>query len=263
MTPSQTAILLLGVGGVVITASLGLAALLPGKVGAGVERRRARGREHLPAPQTSYGGKYSAAGHDVTTDAPSADVMRSIQFVTVGLHRPASKPVMLLQESDPPGRVLPIHVAHSDAARLARARRCPSPPRSGTHRLIVELIEQSSCRLLRVELVGLHEGVFYAQVVLDNGAIISARPSDAVALALHTETPIRCTEALLRSAGKDADLIVFKNETGQPGAGGSTGRTEATLADTPIALGSVSNMKSEFAVHGPVYYATEGEVGAN
>lgn len=263
MTSPQTAILLLGVGGVVITASLGLAALLPGKVGAEVDRRRARGREHLPAPQTSYGGKHSVAGHGVTTAAPSADVMRSIQFVTVGLHRPASKPVMLLQESESPGRVLPIHVAHSDAARLARAQRCPSPPRSGTHRLIVELIEQSNCRLLRVELVGLHEGVFYAQVVLDNGAIISARPSDAVSLALHTEAPILCTKTLLRSEGKDTDLIVFESETERLSVDGSAEKAEATLVDTPTDPGSVRIVNSGSAVHGPVYYATEEETGVN
>lgn len=263
MTSPQTAILLLGVGGVVITASLGLAALLLGKVGAGVDRCRAFKRDHLPAPQTSYGGKHSAAGHDVTTAAPSADVMRSVQFVTVGLHRPASEPVMLLQESDPPGRVLPIHVAHSDAARLARAQRCPSPPRSGTHRLILELIEQSNCRLLRVELIGLHEGVFYAQVVLDNGAIISARPSDAISLALHAEAPVRCTKTLLRSAGKDADLIIFEKEAEQPESRDSTGISEAKPADTPTAIDSEKNLNSGFDVYGPVYYATEKEVGAN
>lgn len=263
MTSPQTAILLLGIGGVVITAGLGLAALLPDKVGAGVDRRRARGREHLPAPQVSYGGKHSAAGHDITTAAPSADVMRSVQFVTVGLHRPAPKPVMLLQESESPGRVLPIHVAHSDAARLARAQRCPIPPRPGAHRLIVELIEQSNCRLLRVELVGLHEGVFYAQVVLDNGAIISARPSDAVSLALHTEAPIRCTKAILRSAGIDADRIIFENEIEPPDPRDSTRRPEATSADTSTAISSGSNTNSGLSVCGPVYYATEREVDVN
>ena len=263
MTSPPTAILLLGIAVVVITGGVVLVALLPGTIGTGFDRGRARGRVHTPAPQTSQVGKRSAGDHSAKTSATNADVMRTIQFVTVGLHRPASEPVMLLQECEPPGRVLPIHVAHSDAARLDDAQRYPKSQRSDAHSLITELIQQFNCRLLRVELVGLHEGVFYAQVVLDNGTIISARPSDAVSLALQTEAPIRSTRALLRSAGKDPDLLVFESEAEQLVTKCSTGEVDATSTDMSPAVDPVGPEDSEPALYGAAYSATENEIGPN
>jgi len=43
--------------------------------------------------------------------------------------------------------------------------------------------------------------VFYAQLNFEDGPTISARPSDAIALALRTGSPILASEQLLSEAG--------------------------------------------------------------
>ncbi|MFE0379709.1 bifunctional nuclease family protein, partial [Streptomyces inhibens] len=45
------------------------------------------------------------------------------------------------------------------------------------------------------------EGVFYAELVFASGVEVSARPSDAIALALRTGTPIFGTDGVLDDAG--------------------------------------------------------------
>jgi bifunctional DNase/RNase len=56
-----------------------------------------------------------------------------------------------------------------------------------------------------VHLTELREGVFYADLILKRGdqseITVSARPSDAIALALRTKSAILATEELLAAAG--------------------------------------------------------------
>ncbi|HYT10699.1 MAG TPA: bifunctional nuclease domain-containing protein, partial [Mycobacteriales bacterium] len=47
----------------------------------------------------------------------------------------------------------------------------------------------------------LRDGVFYAELVFAGGARVSARPSDAIALALRSGTTIFGEEAVLAEAG--------------------------------------------------------------
>ena len=54
--------------------------------------------------------------------------------------------------------------------------------------------------LTEVHITDLEEGVFYSNLVFDDGTTVSARPSDAIALALRTGTTIFATEELLDTA---------------------------------------------------------------
>jgi bifunctional DNase/RNase len=59
--------------------------------------------------------------------------------------------------------------------------------------------------LVAVQITDLVEGVFFSELLLHHGeqalAPVSARPSDAIALALRTKTNIMASSALLDSAG--------------------------------------------------------------
>jgi bifunctional DNase/RNase len=52
-----------------------------------------------------------------------------------------------------------------------------------------------------IHLTELKDGVFYATINLNGGVSVSARPSDAIALALRTGSPILASEELLKDAG--------------------------------------------------------------
>ena len=58
-----------------------------------------------------------------------------------------------------------------------------------------------NANLQTVYLTGIKDGVFYAQLNFSEGKSISARPSDAIALALRTGSPILASDSLLEEAG--------------------------------------------------------------
>ena len=70
-----------------------------------------------------------------------------------------------------------------------------------THDLMKDLIESMGRRVDSVHLTELKDGVFYSMINMDADVSISSRPSDAIALALRTGSPILASEGLLAEAG--------------------------------------------------------------
>jgi hypothetical protein len=52
-----------------------------------------------------------------------------------------------------------------------------------------------------VRVVDFREGTFYGELVFENGTTVSARPSDAVALAVRVDIPVFVDSAVLDTAG--------------------------------------------------------------
>jgi bifunctional DNase/RNase len=78
------------------------------------------------------------------------------------------------------------------------------PPRPMTHDILVEIVVSLGGHLRRVEIVELIESTFHARLMLETGGeerTYDIRPSDAVALAVRTETPIFVAEAVFDQAG--------------------------------------------------------------
>jgi bifunctional DNase/RNase len=91
-----------------------------------------------------------------------------------------------------------------DEFRQPYALRGIKPPRPPTHQLIAEVITALGTELDHVELTALRDNIFHADLVLADDVRVSARPSDAVALALHADRPIRATDELLDLVGTTA-----------------------------------------------------------
>jgi hypothetical protein len=70
-----------------------------------------------------------------------------------------------------------------------------------THDLIKTLIETLQGDLSGVHLTEIRDGIFYAELHFEGGSLISARPSDAIAIALRMGTPILATTALFAAVG--------------------------------------------------------------
>jgi hypothetical protein len=76
-----------------------------------------------------------------------------------------------------------------------------------THDLMRDLLNAAGLVVERVVITDLREGTFYAEIQLRQGdrtLSVSSRPSDAMALAARTGTPIYADDALL-----DAEGVVF------------------------------------------------------
>jgi bifunctional DNase/RNase len=113
---------------------------------------------------------------------------------------PSNQPIVLLKEVDGI-RYLPIWVGAAEATAIAFAQQGLTPPRPLTHDLIKNIIDHLGTKVESVQVTHLTDGVFYSKILLDKGVEVSARPSDAIALALRTGSPIYGTEDVFNSAG--------------------------------------------------------------
>jgi len=118
----------------------------------------------------------------------------------VRVEMPSNQPIVLLKELDGV-RYLPIWLGAAEATAIAFAQQEVLPPRPLTHDLFRNVLDSLKVNLQTVYLTELKDGVFYAQLNFGEGESISARPSDAIALALRTGSPILASEALLEEAG--------------------------------------------------------------
>ncbi|MFZ9213495.1 MAG: bifunctional nuclease family protein, partial [Candidatus Nanopelagicales bacterium] len=75
------------------------------------------------------------------------------------------------------------------------------PARPLTHDLLLEIIKNLGRQIKEVKIISLKDGIFYSELIFDNGLVISARPSDSIALALRVEAPILVAVDVLTSAG--------------------------------------------------------------
>lgn len=114
--------------------------------------------------------------------------------------------VVLLKESEG-DRVLPIWIGQSEAYAILFAMEGEKPPRPLTHDLLRMILEASTLRIKAIVVNRLEESTFYARLIFDAPEdpprIISvdARPSDSIALALRTQTPLFVAQEVLDKAG--------------------------------------------------------------
>jgi bifunctional DNase/RNase len=127
-----------------------------------------------------------------------------VEVVGVRIEMPSNQPIVLLKEMEGT-TFLPIWVGSVEATAIAFAQQDLRPQRPLTHDLIVDLLDASDMTLTAVHITEMRDGVFFAEMQLRNLAgevtSLSARPSDAIAVALRTKTNILVNQDLLNSAG--------------------------------------------------------------
>jgi hypothetical protein len=127
-----------------------------------------------------------------------------MEVIGVRVEMPSNQPIILLKEIDG-SRFLPIWVGAVEATAIAFAQQGVEPPRPLTHDLMNNLFELLDATLTAVHLTEIKEGVFYATMLLRDSTAgqltISARPSDAIALAVRSHSNILATEELLNEIG--------------------------------------------------------------
>ncbi|MEY3254514.1 MAG: hypothetical protein RJA01_520 [Actinomycetota bacterium] len=124
----------------------------------------------------------------------------ALDVIGVRVEMPSNQPIVLLKEIGG-SRFLPIWVGAVEATAIAFAQQGVTPPRPLTHDLIKDLLGGLGVALDSVHLTEMRDGIFYAVLNLQGGVAVSARPSDAIAIALRTGSPILGSEALLEDAG--------------------------------------------------------------
>ena len=148
-------------------------------------------------------------------------ILRAVR-VDVG----TATPLLLLEEVGG-SRVLSIFVGAPEATAIAYALQNVDTPRPMSHDLLGNVISALGAQLFSVEITNLEDNTFYANLrIVRSGSEIevSARPSDAVALALRVGAPILVNDELMAAEGR---IMVLEDEDEDESEDLSSGRSEA------------------------------------
>ena len=111
-------------------------------------------------------------------------------------------PIVILKGSDG-NTLLPIWVGVYEANAIALEIEKVATPRPMTHDLLRNMLQGLGCSVSKVVVSQLKDDTFYAVIwLMQNGNLISvdSRPSDALALALRTDSPIYVDEEVIKNS---------------------------------------------------------------
>ena len=111
-------------------------------------------------------------------------------------------PIVILKDREGE-RVLPIWVGIFEANAIALQIENIATPRPMTHDLLRNIISDLEGRVDRVVVSDLKDNTFFATIhltVKGEPVVVDARPSDAIALALRTRSPILVEETVIDNA---------------------------------------------------------------
>ncbi len=129
--------------------------------------------------------------------------MVEMHLSAVRVELPTNVPILLLQEAAGE-RTLPIYIGRPEAEAIAAALHGAATKRPMTHDLMRDILTELGVVLDHVVITELKDQTFYAELRLRRGGthhVVSARPSDAIALALRAGATIYAEEALLDAEG--------------------------------------------------------------
>ena len=134
----------------------------------------------------------------------------SIDGIRVSLMNQQRVVILRVKETD---KYLPIWIGPGEADAIALKLQNVTVPRPLTHDLLSDVISSLDARVDRIVVSDLSDDTFFAKIVLQvNGSTmeVDSRPSDALALAVRTESPIFAEDSVVEKAA-----IMLDTETGR------------------------------------------------
>lgn len=124
-------------------------------------------------------------------------------------------PIVILKDTDNKLN-LPIWIGLLEATAMATEIEGIKMARPMTHDLLKNILGEVGCSVESVEITELKENTYYALVRLNiagRQVMIDSRPSDAIALALRTKSPIYVAKSVL-----EASSVLQQTEEGKEAA---------------------------------------------
>ena len=122
--------------------------------------------------------------------------------------------IVVLKENKDSDASLTMVLGESEFLAIAKEKKMIQIPRPLTHELYLSILAETRVELLQVEIHDLREKAYWARVVYQKEGIkntADARPSDALALALNRNLPIRVDKKLLRKKITPEQVEIYKD----------------------------------------------------
>jgi RNA polymerase sigma factor (sigma-70 family) len=181
-------------------------------------------RTRLHKARTALRGRLMTTHDHGETVVPDTAIPAQITDIR---RTPAGRHVVLLATAD---HEVPIWLGAAEAEALAIELRDVQLPRPSAHALALALVRAAGRAAVRVRITRLDSAIFYAEVILDDGTAVDARPSDALVLALAADVPIEIDPAVV-AATRNARPDSYTHDLAQSPSGGAALIAEEVRAD--------------------------------
>ena len=131
-----------------------------------------------------------------------------VEVNSIRLDETSETPILLLLDPSTQ-KVLPIWIGTIEAVSIAYAQEGLQHERPQTHDLLINIVEALDGNIHEVNISNIEEDTYFADIILNtmNGLItLSARPSDAIAIALRSNIPVTVNEEVFET--NSIDLII-------------------------------------------------------
>jgi|PlaIllAssembly_1097288.scaffolds.fasta_scaffold793868_1 hypothetical protein len=135
--------------------------------------------------------------------------------------------VVILRETGG-NRFLPIWIGQFEAEAIAMFLQEVEAVRPMTHDLLKSVLNGLGATLERLEIHDLQDDVFYARLVIRNGAEqieVDSRPSDGIALAIRAHASIFVADEVMQKAGATPEADI-REKGGEEAAAGEESSDE-------------------------------------
>ena len=133
-----------------------------------------------------------------------------VEVSGIRLEEDSETPIMLLQ--DPKTyRFLPIWIGTIEAVSIAYAQEGFVHPRPQTHDLLIDIVESLNATISEVCITDIQDKTYFAEITLntlEGNVTLSSRPSDAIALAIRSNSKITVDNELFN---KNSIILIDEN----------------------------------------------------
>ena len=132
----------------------------------------------------------------------------NVEVNSIRLEESSETPILLLLDPSTQ-KVLPIWIGTIEAVSIAYAQEGVLHDRPQTHDLLLNMVEALDGTINEVNISNIEENTYFADIILNtiNGTVtLSARPSDAIALAVRSNIPVTVNQDVFET--NSIDLII-------------------------------------------------------
>jgi len=138
-------------------------------------------------------------------------VLKEMKLSGLIMDSTTNAPVIILKDLEDK-EVISLWIGLLEASAIAVELEKIDLPRPMTHDLVKNVLDSLNIKVLKIEIADLRANTFYAYIHLGMDGktfTIDARPSDAIAIALRTQSPIYVDEDVIKKS-KKMDLESIK-----------------------------------------------------